>query len=255
MSKVPFFIMSIPRSGSTWFLSLLNGQHRVAAYEELFYRPAVTKYHWEGSPPRFDQRRDDLGVIRFQQIERYLQEIEDFAEEGQVFGFKVMIRECWKHTELLPLLARRRYRLICFVRDDAFAGAVSRLALAAGHDAHATEPGSAEMRLRLEPEVVVREIKKRRLGIRILHATARLWPWPSLVVHYESLLERQTETLQDVLSLLGSSAPAVRVQSSLKKRVVVPYDVLIENAAEVATHTAKAGLGAALPKELLAKVG
>lgn len=255
MSKVPFFIMSIPRSGSTWFLSLLNGQHRVSAYEELFYRPAVTKYHWEGSPPRFDQRRGELRGSRPRQIERYLQEIEDFAEDGHAFGFKVMIRECWRHAELLPLLVRRRYRLVCFVRDNAFAGAVSRLALAAGHEAHATEPGSLEMRLRLDPEVVVREIRKHRLGIRILHTAARLWPWPSMVVHYEALLEHQPETMQDILSLLGSSAPAVTVQSSLKKRVVVPYDTLIENAAEVAAYTAKAGLGSALPKELLAKVG
>ena len=111
------------------------------------------------------------------------------------------------------------------------------------------------MRLRLEPDSVVREIKKRRLGIRILHTMARLWPWPSEVVHYESLIERQRETMQRVLSLLGSRAPAVDVQSPLKKRVVVPYDVLIENAAEVAEYAVKAGVGAALPKELRAKVG
>jgi LPS sulfotransferase NodH len=251
MMSVPFVVLSITRSGSTWFISLLNGQPGVVAFEELFLDQIVPeKYKWltTGSPPRFHTIKHELGDSRTVQMRRYLELVRDHGGDSRAYGFKLMLN--YPTLGILGALARRRYRLVCLVRDNLFEGAVSRLALQMTDDAHSAEPEDAGARLRLDPQMLVHQMRRRRFAIHGLHTAARVWPWPAQVVRYDDLVRDQLATLQPLLNMLGIEAAAVEAPSTLIRRMRRPYRDILENADEVATAVQAAGLGHYLPTSI-----
>ena len=121
--KNPFFALTLTRSGSTWLLTLLNGQDGVAAYEELFLpREVSDRYAWvaDGSPERFFTRRSALRGPRPRKIWRYLDEVEQSSDGQRFVGFKLMLGQLRDVPELLPILALRGYRMVALVRDNLF---------------------------------------------------------------------------------------------------------------------------------------
>lgn len=249
-AAVPFVLFTITRSGSTWLLSLLNGQKGVAAYEELFlWRTIDQPYAWlsEGSPERFYTRRAALGGPQPQRLWRYLGEVESHTPGAHAAGFKLMVGQLREAPTLLPILAARRYRMIVLLRDNLFEGAVSRVVLETTGDAHGGDQGGEQQRLTLDPARLVSEMKKRRRGLEILRNVQRFWPWPSVAIRYEDLVRDQAETLRPVLSTLGLRQEPELVTSELKRRIRTPYEELIGNFEEICGAVSAAGLGDALP--------
>lgn len=252
-APVAFVILTITRSGSTWLVSLLNSQPAVAAYEELFLQESdsqAAKYTWlaKDSPPRYHKIQPDLGVGGWRSVRRYLRYVRDFAGERPAYGFKLMLS--YRNLGFLAMTLLHRYRLICLIRDDVFEGAVSRLMLDLTGDAHGRSSARNEA-VHVDPEALVREMKKRRLGIRGLGTVARLWPWRKLVVRYDDLRDDREATMRRILSLLGVADQAAPVESTLVRRVQTSYDEILANADEIRVAVQRARLGRYLPASLL----
>lgn len=248
--KIPFFVLTLTRSGSTWLLTLLNGQDHVKAYEELFLpREVSARYAWvaDGSPERFFTRRHALGGPRPMQLWRYLDELEESAGDQDTAGFKLMLGQFRGVPELLPILAMRRYRMIALVRDNLFEGAVSRVLLDMTGDAQSRKDAPQDRRVTIAPEAIVTEMKRRRLGLRLLRAIQRVWPAPSLVLRYEDILAEQGESLGRALRIIGSDRDPRVVTSPLKRRIQAPYSELIVNYDDVCAAVSAAGLTGSLP--------
>jgi LPS sulfotransferase NodH len=251
MSQVPFVVLTITRSGSTWLVSLLDAQPGLTAYGELFLdQPGSTfieQHQGAAPPPRFSFVKEKLGSWRWLQLYRYFHQLGDAAAPHEAYGFKLMLHR--KTLDILAMLVVQRYRLICLVRDNVFEGAVSRLVLELTGQAHGST-AAAEQRFRLDPGALVREMQKRRRGIDGLHTVSRLWPWPALVVRYDELREHQQATLERILRLLGRPQPALSVASPLVRRIQRPYDELFENVDELVAAVDRARLSAHLPASL-----
>jgi len=257
--KIPFVILTITRSGSTWLVSLLDEQPDLVSYGELFFdQPGQTfiEKHQAptgSSPPRFHHIKAELGRLGPLRPHRYLGRVRECAADKRAYGFKLML-----HSRSLPVLATlalHRYRLICLIRDNVFEGAMSRLVMDMTGDAHGETAAAPEQRLRVDPEALVREMKKRRRGIDGLRLVARLWPWPKLVVRYGELQARQQETLQQVLDLLQLPAEARAVVSPLVRRIQKPYEELLVNIEEIVAAIERERLADDLPSSLRRQAG
>lgn len=150
--------------------------------------------------------------------------------------------------ELLPILALRRYRMIALVRDNLFEGVVSRLALEMTGDAQSRSEVPKERQIEIDPAAMVAQMRRRRLGLRLVRTLQAGWPAPSVVVRYEYLRTSQCAALGAILAKLGSSSAPHEVTSPLKRRVQKPYREFIINYDEVCEAARSAGFADALPK-------
>lgn len=250
MSPKRFFVLMNARSGSTWLVTLLNGQPGVAAYEELLLPHHVKpKYAWlaAGAPDRFIVRRDALPGPRPRKLARYLAEVEAHRADVAACGFKINAAQLRSTPELLPILALRGYRLIVLVRNNVFESSISQLMMSISGEAHSREAGHRSP-VTLDPAEVVTRIRRRLRWIAAIQSVRRIWPWPAVEVTYESLVSDQAATLGAALRTIDVDAPPAPVESPLKRRVDLPYDKLIVNFAEVASAVTDAGLSRYLPK-------
>lgn len=252
MSPKRFFVLMNARSGSTWLITLLNGQPGVAAYEELLLpHPVKPKYAWlaADAPDRFIVRRDALPGPRPRKLARYLAEVEAHRPGAAASGFKINAAQLRGMPELLPILALRGYRLVVLVRDNVFESSISQLMMHISGEAHSREAGHRSP-VTLEPSDVVIRIKRRLRWIAAIRSVRRVWPWPAVELTYEGLVSNQTAVLGAALQTIGVNAQPVPVESPLKRRVDVPYDELIANFADVSSAVADAGLARYLPKSV-----
>ena len=247
-----YFVLTSTRSGSTWFLTLLNGQPGVRAFGEIFlWRHVRPEMQWvaEGDPERFYSRRSALGLFRPRQLSRYLDEVEVVLDGNTAGGFKLIISHLRKVPELAVLLLARRYRLILLVRDNVFESTVSEMIALATNNPHGKAPSGSQKMLRLDPPELVRRIRQRRRGIRVMQIAQRLWPWPSVEVDYDELVRDQAAAMAPVLATLAVTGPPEVVASELTRRVARPYREIIENYDDVVSALRESGLGAYCPNE------
>jgi LPS sulfotransferase NodH len=249
MQSKRFVVLMMARSGSTWLVTLLNGQPGVAAYEELLLpHPVNPKYAWlaADAPERLIARRPDLPGSRPRRLARYLSEVEAHRPGAATSGFKVNATQIPGMPELLPVLALRGYRLVVLLRENVFESSVSVMANRLGGDAHGRELGD-QRRLTLDPEELLVLVRRRLRWFAALRMLRALWPWPSVAVSYEDLVADQTAALAPVLRAIGAPAAPIPVQSPLKRRVNQPYADMITNYEEVAAALQRAGLARYLP--------
>jgi LPS sulfotransferase NodH len=250
MAAKRFVVLMNARSGSTWLITLLNGQPGVAAYEELLMpHPVNPKYAWlaADAPDRFIVRRPKLPGPRPRKLNRYLAEVEAFRPGALSCGFKVNAVQFRGTPELLPILALRGYRLVVLVRNNVFESSVSQIAMRLGGDAHGREAAGDAPAMEVDPAEVVTRIHRRLRWIGAIRSVRRFWPWPSVEVAYEALVADQADALAPVLRAIGIDAAPVPVESPLKRRIARPYDEAIANYPAVAAAVEAAGLGRYLP--------
>lgn len=253
MTPVPFVILTITRSGSTWLASLLDAQPGILNYGELFLDqggPTFIEKHKAatGTPPRFAEIRSTLGPLAPLQLHRYLQRVRAFDPAARAFGFKLMLHP--RTLSILAMLALHRYRLICLIRDDVFEGAVSRFVMDMTGEAHGATATAMDRRLHVDPGALVQEIQKRLRGIRGLQLVTKFWPGPALRVRYEDLQDDPHGTLERIAAFLGLPDAMITVCSPLVRRIQQPYAELFANPDEVVAAAERSKLGAYLPASL-----
>lgn len=250
MAPTRFFIITSTRSGSTWLLTLLNGQPGIRAFGEIFFWAAVRpEFAWvaAGNPERFFVRRKALGRTRLTALPRYLDEVEVQGGPCLAVGFKLIVSHLRQVPNLLVHLVARRYRLVLLVRENVFESTVSEIIANARNAYHGEAPPEEHPPIALDPAEIVRRVRTRRRGIRTMRLLQRVWPWPSTVIDYDDLVRNQSGTLEPVLRLLGSDAVPVLVESRLTRRVTRPYSEVIANAEDVFAALRVAGLGSYCP--------
>lgn len=252
MPQTRFFILTSTRSGSTWLLTLLNGQEAIRAFGEIFlWREVRPEFAWvaEGDPERFYVRREALGRTRLAQMPRYLREVEGRMPLEGAGGFKLIVSHLRQVPELPLALLWRRYRMILLVRDNVFESTVSEILSTARNNPHGEAPSGAHPLITIDPRVIVARIRTRSRAIRAMRLVQRLWPWPSVVVDYDDLVRDQRASLAPVLRALGSAHPPQEVESRLTRRVTRPYREMITNTEEIFAAMRQAGLGRYCPPD------
>ena len=135
-----FILLASYRSGSTWFIDVLNHVQGTAAYSELFSIPAAkagtqmldsgqsdqtTRYLDRSirAYPHYYQKEIGGSRIRPFSIYSYLNAFYD--QEGTV-GFKLMYTQLASHPEIWTYIVGRRIRVVHLVRHNHLDVIISR---------------------------------------------------------------------------------------------------------------------------------
>jgi hypothetical protein len=243
-----FCVLTVPRSGSTHLVSLLNSHPQVSAYEELFLaRPVRKEMCWvaEGSPERFFHFRQKISWPRPISTFRYVSTIHGFDHTANAVGFKLMVAQAISFPELLACLYGWNYHVLFLVRRNLLEECLSayiRLKTGISHSREVEwiRPVEAPVSQLLDA------VKRRRRQLEILERLLRVGPYPSMRIEYERLRDSPDQECKRILRFLKVN-PDVKIESKIKKRVTVGYDTLLNNYGELYAAFTEAGLGEYLP--------
>jgi hypothetical protein len=230
-----FCTLTFPRSGSTWFMSLLHSHPQIGTYGEQFL-DRIPKLAWYNElflpGERFCQFRDSTRWIRPWSTFRYLETlIGNFSGEYDALGFKLMYQQLLRKPEILLKMALDRYRVIHLVRENHLDVWISGLITRKRGKAHSKEEIDTPM-VHLDPSLLLMRLKSKERVLGRARFILRILPLSVLEVTYESLRENTEETLNTVASFL-STEPYTGYESPFKKISTAPDWERIENYEEV----------------------
>jgi len=164
--SIPFVILTSPRSGSTWLVSLLNQMEDTTSYGELFLpRKRSGKWDKDFAYPRFVEARKAGRLTRPAEVFKYLDTL--YQQPGAV-GFKLMYSHLRRYPELLAYFEIHRVRIIHLVRQNPLDILISRAVKRKLEQAHrlANEPPVEGLQVELNTETLIRklQIKQRKMN-------------------------------------------------------------------------------------------
>ena len=184
---VPFILLTSPRSGSTWLVSLLNQLEGTTTYGELFLpRKRSGKWDADFAYPRFVETRQTGRHNRPAEVFKYLDTL--YQQPGAV-GFKLMYSHLRRYPELLGYLLVHRVRVIHLVRKNPLDILISRAVKRKLQQAHrlTNEAPVEGVKIELNTETL---IKKLQIKQRKMNRARNLLRWSGLQqleVGYEEL--------------------------------------------------------------------
>ena len=184
---IPFIILTSPRSGSTWLVSLLNQMENTTTYGELFLpRKRSGKWDTEFAYPRFVEARQSGRHNRAVEVYKYLDAL--YQQPGAV-GFKLMYSHLRRYPELMTYLLFHRVRVIHLVRKNPLDLLISRAVKRKLEQAHrlANEPPVEGLQVELNTDTL---LKKLQIKQRKMDRARNLLRWSGLrqiEVGYEEL--------------------------------------------------------------------
>jgi LPS sulfotransferase NodH len=163
---VPFIILTSPRSGSTWLVSLLNQMEDTSTYGELFLpRKRSGKWDADFTYPRFVEARQAGRHDRPAQVFKYLDAL--YRRPGAV-GFKLMYSHLRRYPELMAYFLVHRVRVIHLVRKNPLDLLISRAVKRKLEQAHrlANEAPVEGVQVELNTETLINklQIKQRKMN-------------------------------------------------------------------------------------------
>ena len=183
----PFIILTSPRSGSTWLVSLLNQMQGTTTYGELFLpRKRSGKWDADFAYPRFVEARQAGQRNRPAEVFKYLDTL--YQQPGAV-GFKLMYSHLRRYPELLAYLLVHRVRVVHLVRKNPLDLLISRAVKRKLQQAHrlANEPAVQGVQVELNTDTL---LKKLQIKQRKMNRARNLLRWSGLrqiEVGYEEL--------------------------------------------------------------------
>ncbi len=231
-----FCLLTTPRSGSTWFLSLLNSHPQIGAFGEAFLDKPANKSAWHNQAflpaDRYCSFRQSTRSIRPWSTFQYLEWlVEEFSEGRRALGFKLMYRQMLKQIEILPKMIQDRYRIVHLVRDNYLDVLISETIMRKRGKAHSNKEVDSQ-RVYLKPSSLVRVLKAKKIRVEVAKFVLRKLPLPVLEVAYKSLLQDLEATLCKTTGFL--SVPSYTgYESAFKKISSAPDWERIENYEEV----------------------
>jgi LPS sulfotransferase NodH len=183
----PFVILTSPRSGSTWLVSLLNQMESTTAYGELFLpRKRSGKWDADFAYPRFVEARQAGRHNRPVEVFKYLDAL--YHQPGAV-GFKLMYSHLRRYPEMLTYFLVYRVRVVHLVRKNPLDIMISRAVKRKLQQAHrlANEPAVEGVQIELNTETL---IKKLQIKQRKMNRARNLLRWSGLrqmEIGYEEL--------------------------------------------------------------------
>lgn len=231
-----FCLLTTPRSGSTWFLSLLNSHPQIGAFGEAFLNKPANKSAWHNlaflPADRFCSFRRTTRAIRPWSTFQYMDMlVEEFSARHQALGFKLMYRQLLRQPEILPKMVQDRYHIVHLVRENYLDVMISEAIMRKRGKAHSNKEVESQS-VRLNPSSLVRILTAKKWRVDAARFVLRALSLPILEVSYESLLEDLEVTLQGTTDFL-SVPPYTGYESDFKKISSAPDWERIENYEEV----------------------
>ena len=202
---VNFCVLTTPRSGSTWFLSLLNSHPDIGTFGEAFLnkKPGIWADQVFLPADRFCQFRESTRWVRPWSTFRYLDALmEEFSAQHRALGFKLMYKHLLRYLELLPLMLSEGYRIIHLVRTNYLDVLISERIVQQRGRAHARAE-VAPPPVHLEPSTLVRILRGKRRKVKIARLVLRSLSLDVIEVDYESLCEDTPGVLDTTTGFLS----------------------------------------------------
>ena len=183
----PFIILTSPRSGSTWLVSLLNQMEATTAYGELFL-PRKRSGLWDAdfAYPRFVEVREPGRHIRPTKVFKYL---DSLYQQPGVVGFKLMYSHLRRYPEMLIYFMVHRVQVVHLVRKNPLDLLISRAVKRKLQQAHrlAIESPVEGVQVELNPATLIRKLQIKQRKMDRARKLLRLSGLPQIEVGYEEL--------------------------------------------------------------------
>lgn len=249
MRRCYFCVLTMPRSGSTWLISLLKSHPEISPYGELFLmRPVAEKNKWlvEQNPDRFIHYKTNSKKIRPLALFSYMKYVHNFSN-NYICGFKIMANQLKRFPELIFVLLFYRYRILFLVRENTLESCISEYISRAAGLSHSTT-SSKVSRVRINPDKLIKDMLMRQRRIFVLRTILSILPIKVHEIRYHELREKPQDECKSVFRFLGLSNIDVAVNSDLRKQVSSPYREVLENYDDIARALERAGLADNIPK-------
>jgi len=236
-----FWVLTQPRSGSTWFMQLLQRHPGIRTYGEVFLstdRPRRAARPELEPPVRYGDFRRSSGTWRVRAAGRYLRLLRESAAEYDRVGCKLMYGHLLRNPELFASLVSGRIPVLHLIRHNTLDAVIS------GHIAH--QSGRAHLRkgdvghdvsCRVEVPKIVALIARRDRKTRTIRRLLRLLGVAACEISYEALVRDLDRELERAIAFLGLDpgrlADAPRTSEGLQKIVTGRREDVIENYAEL----------------------
>ncbi|MBT9312469.1 sulfotransferase [Leptothoe kymatousa TAU-MAC 1615] len=232
-----FFLLTSPRSGSTWLLDLLNSHPDIAALQEAFlkknrlwddpYLETFTQYC-------SNRKRAVRPWVTFD----YLKNIQRYPTAHKIIGCKMMYKHLIRHPEIIPKIFIENHKIVHLVRENHLDVAISLANRDKYKFAHTKEKKKLSA-VYLDPKFVWNVIYSRERNHKIANFILRKTRINQITVTYESLLsEHRDPTLNAVFKHLDIPINDIELKSELKKINIGNYENKIENFDEIRTSLA-----------------
>ena len=239
MMKNAFIIITNPRSGSSWFISMLRSRPDVNARGELFNIPLqypisekeiITLGRWS------DYKKLKKYTVPIFTIFEYLNK---FYDGGQS-GFKIMLGQIFRNPAVILYLATHPIRIIHLHRDNALDIVLSKAARRVRDVAHSNE-SVEKVAFTLDPDKTLSEVRTLIRHQRFTQLLCKILPNKVLSVRYEDLVAnpRKWDEIQEFL--FPESKPA-KLASQNRKLNNAPKNAILKNFEEIRSKFASAGL-------------
>jgi LPS sulfotransferase NodH len=248
MPEPKFIVLTSQRSGSSWFMDVLNNLEGVRTYGELFLPPSrkkgesgvplmspqATQYIDETAyaHPRFRHWREDRKGMRPFSPFTYLNEL--YRRPGGV-GFKLMYSQVCLYPEVWFYLATRRLPVIHLIRQNFLDIVISTKRVGMTRTAHrivGEGDDSDLVQIHLEPEELIDRMRRWKRKVVLARRLLRWFRMPHVEVIYEDL-SRDPENFARVWAFLGFDPDQQSVDTKYVKLVRASHVDLIENYVEV----------------------
>ncbi len=250
MPELKFVVLTSQRSGSSWFMDVLNNMEGVRGYGELFLPPS----HKQGksgaalmSPqaaqyinetayahPRFGHWQEGRGGIRPFTPFTYLNQL--YRQPGGV-GFKLMYSQLYRYPEVWLYLTARRLPVIHLIRQNFLDIVISTKRLQLTRTAHrivGENDATNQSPIYLEPDALIRRLRWLQRNVNLARRLLRWFRIPHIEVIYESL-SAEPDNFKRVWAFLGLEANGQLIQSNYVKLIRASHVDLIENYTEIKT--------------------
>ena len=228
---IKFCILTTQRSGSTWVSTLLNSNPKIQAFRELFIDKEFIFPDSKLSTFILYQKTNPgkRPIITFE----YLKKLDDYQEDEEAIGFKLMYDQLLDYPEIIFKLVQEKYKIIHLVRENHLDAIISGKIKDEQGVAH-TKVKIEPKKVYLEPSWLLKSLKKRNIKTKIAQQFLSILPNKVLKITYDDLRNDKAKTLnsiRDFLELTFSEADTY--QSQLKKINSKSHREIITNYEEV----------------------
>lgn len=210
---IKFVVLTKQRSGSTWFIDLLNQYPDARVFSEIFIHQPLSYRNAERAkgivPPTlfYEFKKARRGIRPFVTF-HYLNLVESWIGEAHKIGFKVMYDQLKPETLLYFII--RQYKIIHLVRENHLDVVLSSKHLENTGVEHLVENYDQveRQRILLEPLSLLDKLDLHEKRINKFRKILKLLPLPVLEITYENLcqnLEQEMGLVENFLFLESKS--------------------------------------------------
>lgn len=198
---VKFCIFTTQRSGSSWLGTMLNSHPQIKECGELFFRSRKPKLTDPNFQSFFEFQQEHLSEFRPQLVFEYLKKLDQYTNEYDAIGFKLMYGQIIRRPEVLIKLFTDKYKIIHLIRDN-YLDVILSTQLAREYRLFHSQVEVEVGKVTLEPSWLLKSLHKQDLKVKAAKLLLTALPNPVLEITYNQLYQNTDGTLAEILSFL-----------------------------------------------------